>query len=145
MRKAFGLLALIVAAVVMLTTAYGSFVSNDTGYSDKDLSRLAQENNRDYFDNKLPKDMYVHWADIPRENKVEVIEGRTYYLRNPVEILIDRRSNVTGDQAALTLLHEECHVYAHTNGTLKSDDMHGKEFQVCMKNLALQGAMEGLW
>src|SRR5271170_6737059 len=104
MRKAIALLFAVIAGI-FFAAAYQPLAANVTGYSDEALSRLAQENNRDYFNNKLPKDMYVHWVIIPRENDHEVVEGRTYYTRNPVEILIDPRWNVTGDQAAMTLLH----------------------------------------
>lgn len=143
MRKATGL-------TIFLLTVGSIFVYRAFGqsYDNTALTKLAQEYNQEYFDGKLPKNMNVHWADIPREKteeKISIVSGRTYYDENPIEIQIDKKSNPTGSEAAMTLLHEECHVYTRINDTFDENKPHGRAFQTCMMNLALQGAFQGLW
>ena len=92
--------------------------------------------NEDYFFNRLPKNVEVHWSDLP------TAEGETIkHLDGSWSIIIDRATNPTSGEVGMTIAHETCHVA--TWG--QEESVHGSKFQNCMVNLATHGAFEGIW
>jgi SprT-like family len=116
-------------------------------HSDQSLQEYYTAANDAYFNNRLPQ-VTLHWTDIPRNEKGEFVLGQTlsYVGHDNFGIEIDTKTNVAGITAELSLLHEMCHVdnMIH-NGGVPLEDQHGKEFQTCMKTLALEGAFQKLW
>ena len=98
-----------------------------------------------YFDNKLPKDTVIQIHIIPSDDDTMYTIGQTTPLNNGQYIIeLDPRFNVNGNQDALTLDHEMCHIYLiQQNGD--GDRNHGARFQACMQRLAVEKAFNDLW
>jgi hypothetical protein len=98
-----------------------------------------------YFDNQLPKDTIIQIHVIPPDVNADFTIGETTALGNGQYIIqIDPRFNLSANQEAGTLLHEECHIYLmQQNGD--PDPKHKERFQSCMKNLAEGGAFYDVW
>jgi hypothetical protein len=66
----------------------------------------------------------VQWGDLREEHA----EGITYrYADDSFEIVIDRYTNTSEDEARDTLRHEACHVT-----TWGEEPAHGTRWQACM-------------
>src|SRR6266481_6001469 len=92
--------------------------------------------NESYFFNRLPKNVDIHWASLPKAMGETVKHDDGSWT-----ITIDRETNLTRGEVVLTIAHETCHI-----ATWGSEfDSHGPKFQNCMVNLAAHGAFEGLW
>jgi hypothetical protein len=101
--------------------------------------------NETYFDNKLPLDTKIEIHEIPPDVNSDYTVAQTTPLGNGQYLIeIDPRFNLIGDEEALSLDHEVCHVFLlqqNNNG----DTKHGARFQGCMKRLADEGAFQDLW
>jgi hypothetical protein len=108
--------------------------------SDNRVSLIRLQNwyvdaNRDYFDNTLPKNTEVVWADL---RSIDAM-GDTTCNPQGCRIRLDWHTNVAPVTAHETLDHEMCHV-----ATQGVDLMHGPEFQTCLRMLFNKGALDGL-
>jgi SprT-like family len=114
--------------------------------SNATLERWYKADNETYFDDKLPHNVSVKWADIPREKDGDVDMGDTAedVQHRAYAIRIDRMSNVTWGTTLMTLRHEECHA-AEDPYLVGDEDEHGPRFQSCMINLAKAGAFKDSW
>jgi len=101
--------------------------------------------NEVYFDDLLPKDTAIQIRVIPPDSVSEFTIGQTTPLGNGQYIIeLDPRFNLSGNQEALTLDHEMCHVYLFQK-TGDGDRDHGPRFQACMQRLAAEQAFNDLW
>ena len=102
------------------------------------LQTLYQQYNDDYFLGQLPKNANVQWADLGIIHDM----GESWVDETGrQQIRIDRKTNPVFRQAAMTLLHEQCHIK-----TLGQElDQHGIKWQACMVDFANHGAMHDLW
>ena len=100
-----------------------------------DLRWMYLDFNKKYFSNKLPKDMPVYFADLWCLGHT-VIHKQTF---RPQWIKICKRLRFSNKLAAMTLLHEMCHVE-----TPKYRG-HGPWFRKRMKQLARDGAFDPFW
>jgi hypothetical protein len=89
--------------------------------------------NKDFFGNKLPKDMIVFFKNAGDcLGFTQIIRGR------PLYIVLDRSIRTSNRTVAMTLLHEMVHV--------KHPDIgHGKTFHREMLRLAKAGAFKSWW
>jgi len=101
--------------------------------------------NATYFDDELPKDTLIQIHVIPPDRQAEFTIAETTPLGNGQYVIqLDPRFNLSGNQEALSLDHEICHVYLiQRDGD--GDNIHGSRFQSCMRNLAIKGAFDDLW
>src|SRR5208282_3307304 len=101
--------------------------------------------NEVYFDNKLPKDTAIQIHVIPPDATAAYTIGQTTPLGNGQYLIeLDPRFNLSGNQEALTLDHEMCHIYLDQK-TGDGDRNHGPRFQACMQRLAVEQAFADLW
>lgn len=99
-----------------------------------ELQALYTMFNKQWFGNRLPKDMVV------RYDKSNRWQGNTkYYCERPLYILINERLRWSDSQTALTLLHEMVHV------ELPYRFNHGPQFHKRMMQLARKGAFRLWW
>lgn len=102
-----------------------------------DLSKIYNDNNSDYFDNKLPRNIDVQWANLTDQNDI----GLSWISADGVShIRIDKKTNPVLRQARLTMFHEECHLK-----TGIEIEEHGPKWRACMFDLASRGAFDDLW
>ena len=101
--------------------------------------------NETYFDNKLPKDTQIEIHVIPPDSDAEYTIGQTTPLGDGHYLIeLDPRFNLSGNQEAMTLDHEMCHVYLDQRDG-DGDAKHGPRFQGCMQRLAIENAFNDLW
>lgn len=148
MKLKISLVVLVLGLFSIAGLAYTQQTQKEArAHSDQALQEYYTAANDAYFNNRLPQ-VTLHWSDIPRNEKGELVLGQTlsYVGHDNFGIEIDTKTNVAGITAELSLLHEMCHVdnMIH-NGGVPLVDQHGKEFQTCMKTLALEGAFQKLW
>lgn len=114
--------------------------------SDAALRANFEYFNEQWFDNKLPKDVLVHYSDLTVEKEMGVTD---LYANGAYVIRIDRKTNPIQKTADFTLLHEMCHVKIGMSSDLtigkQGLDTHGPLFQSCMLDLAGRGAFKDLW
>lgn len=101
--------------------------------------------NATYFSDKLPKDTAIEIHAIPPDSEAQYTIGQVTPLGNGEYIIeLDPRFNQSGNQEAMTIDHEMCHIYLdQQNGD--GDSNHGPRFQACMQRLAAQQAFNDLW
>lgn len=97
------------------------------------LQALYHQFNKQYFSNRLPKDMVAHYDAIWQMGVTK------YYRERPLYILLSHKLRWTECGSGMVLLHEMCHV------SLPYRVNHGKEFQKAMLKLARKGAFKDLW
>jgi hypothetical protein len=111
----------------------------DVPLTDQQLQSWYAGFNEEYFDDKLPKDTVIAWADLTARKYM----GSTVcdVLGKNCRIQIDQFTNKTPRTTRMTIAHETCHVA--TWGQDKID--HGMYFQNCMRQMANKGAFENIW
>jgi hypothetical protein len=151
MRKfpwVFAFVVLTLAPVAHRSKAYPTAAQVN---SNADLQRLYNSDNAAYFNNTLPQNVSVKWADLGHMKNGDAVMGDSAEdLQHRVQyIRIDRATNVTWGTVVLTMHHEECHAKVDPYLTPEeyNDDnlVHGDRFQNCMLDLAKAGAFKGAW
>ncbi|HTQ97235.1 MAG TPA: hypothetical protein VMH89_10545 [Candidatus Acidoferrum sp.] len=112
---------------------------------EEDLNREYAQNNKNFFDDRLPKDTLV----VLKKNLIgkngDKLLGSTLCIPNQTgmhcTIWLDPDMNPAEVTASLSLLHEQCHVRLWGN----PGDPHGASFQACMLSLALHDAFRDIW
>lgn len=94
-----------------------------------------------WFQNQLPKNTQVVWADLSDFGAM----GATVWVGDHFVIALDPFYNVADVTTKETLLHESCHVYVESTQDVPPGEEHGPAFQTCMLNLATEGALAHLW
>ena len=89
--------------------------------------------NKQWFSNRLPKDMVVYYEDIWQMGVT------CYHRERPLYIQLSKKLRWTEASTALVLLHEMVHV------SLPYRVNHGREFQKAMMKLAKRGALKPWW
>jgi hypothetical protein len=110
----------------------------DKTLSDECLDQWYKDANEEYFANRLPKRVTIHWGDLTQTESMGTV---IHYTNGTWAITIDRTTNQTQGEALLTGYHEMCHMVAKDFGL----DTHGPKFQSCMVHLAEAGAFKELW
>lgn len=145
------ILAAVLAAVIIFS---GNALRAQ--YATRSNTRIQQDYayyNESFFNNTLPKNTSVVWADIAKEEidtpagKIHVfIMGGTHkdQTTGAFTIKIDTKTNVTQVTSNTTLLHEMCHVKTWDRAVELGQDIHGPVFRACIVDLELQGAFTDL-
>jgi len=140
---------LVVVTVASLLFA-GHAVSAQKGapktYDSARLQATYAEYNESFFNNSLPKNTTVQWADIPMTADDHFLMGVTHenFENATFKIDIDTKSNITWVTADTTLLHEMCHVKTTKFAREHDQDLHGPAFKACIVDLEMQGAFTDL-
>lgn len=135
------LLTILLAFAYFWTTQHVSREKSDLGASC--VTRVSQEKllewyadaNKDYFDNALPKDTRIVWANLRADHAM----ADTSCNVDDCLIRMDAYVNISPATAHLSLFHEECHV-----ATRGADFDHGPEWHNCINMLFRKGALDGL-
>ena len=106
-----------------------------TSVSQARLQEWYQDANKDYFDDKLPHDTVIVWANL----RYKMAMADTDCNPQGCKIRLDPYVNIAPATAQLSEYHEMCHV-----ATQGVDLMHGPEFQKCIRMLFDKGALDGL-
>lgn len=104
----------------------------------RDLDRRYASNNSEFFDDKLPKDTVIDWAEHGSDNMATTSvlpDGRFHIAFNEKYCLADRTAH-------MVLLHEQCHVRTFSEITSDPRTEHGPRWRTCMLNLYQQGAFK---
>lgn len=110
-----------------------------------EANAIAQDvfdiHNVKYFEGKLPNAIirFKHLKGAFGETIIATID-----TPSPL-IYLDSESVADASTLGMTLLHEECHIFAHKAGDYVRGTDHGKTFNACMARLAAQGAMTEYW
>jgi hypothetical protein len=130
-------LALLGSAFSLVKVASGHTAARDQAQEQEIQKDYAFYNDL-FFDNKLPKNTLVTYANIPG------FMGLTFECgeQKKMCIVIDRASNSVSRVAKMTLLHEMIHVKLWN---VIDFDIHGTEFQNEMHRLANEHAFDELW
>lgn len=126
--------------LTLLGVAWYSDITHKPIISDGEPDTIAQlqgryqSYNEVFFHNSLPKDVYVSYEILPgRLAETQRNNGKFEIKLNPNYIRSQRH-------VAQALLHESCHIV-----TWDEVPLHGPQWQGCMLNLALHGAMADIW
>ena len=124
---------------------YSSFQFDTSAEEQQFVDTWYAAMNETYFDNKLPKDTRIEIHIIPPDREAKYTIGQTTPLGDGHYLIeLDPRFNLSGNQEALTLDHEMCHVYLEQRDG-DGDRNHGPRFQGCMQRLAIEHAFSDLW
>lgn len=112
---------------------------------EKELNIEYALNNKNSFDDRLPKDTKVVLKTNLFNKRDEKLMASTLCIPNTTgahcTIWVDPEMNPAEATASMTLYHEQCHI--RTWGA--PGDPHGASFQTCMMSLALHEAFRDLW
>ena len=105
------------------------------------LQRAYSRFNRLYFDNDLPKDAVIQWANLEGLDRWAqcIFCGKSARRFDRVYIEISEELRYCSRTALFSLLHEMSHLQPPCVVT------HGKEFDRRMLSLAKRGAFTGIW
>ena len=111
------------------------------------LKRLYNYYNKEFFDDKLPKDAELYYA--PKLDKVRSAKAQhrsmcavTYWYEDRPNAIVIRRTKTKSIRHIVSdLLHEMCHL-SKPNA---SCEVEHSEFQEEMKRLAKAGAFYNIW
>jgi hypothetical protein len=95
--------------------------------------------NKQYFGNRLPKDMPIYYTDIEDLGKTTLMQTAIKGVSRPLYIEISKRIRFSSRLSQQTVLHEMIHV-AHPNKR-----GHRGWFDKEMLKLMKRKAMNGLW
>jgi hypothetical protein len=107
-----------------------------TDVSRADLQNWYADANKDYFDDKLPHDTEIVWANL----RYKLAMGDTDCNPQGCKMRLDPYVNIAPATAQLTMYHELCHISMRDEAELD----HGPKFQACIKMLFDKGALKGL-
>lgn len=136
---------LLPSLIFMVVTGTAAIIIGTVDAGSPDVMMQAQLNqefqhlNDGYFDGALPRTA-VRFEPTPDKNCI----GETLYNAEGkrFEIYVNPKFNNDISIAKETVIHETCHVaeWGHDD-----EGDHGPSWQTCMKNLANEGAFEGIW
>jgi hypothetical protein len=116
------------------------------------LQGVYDEYNREYFDDNLPHNVAIMYAEDPTSTVDNPDIGDTecqldLVTHDPINctIYVSPYANVAQSVAVETVIHEMCHVATFKAGLTDGHGSHGKEWTACMMNVAKAGGMDGVW
>lgn len=108
-----------------------------------DLKKWFLLYNKQFFEDSLPRNTQVEWADLRGEGCVGMYTPGQPPL---IQICHRLRQLSSGSIAKYTLMHEMAHVKSDLRGVGWSRrGWHGEGFENEMLRLAVLGALKGLW
>jgi hypothetical protein len=108
--------------------------------TDKEVRRLFNNFNKEYFDNSLSKEMRIEFVRNPMVGK-DRVDG--YQLGEDIVLRESLRSHY--DSVVITLIHEMIHAdLPHYVGNRRMAGVHGTIFQAKVVQLFNAGIYDGL-
>lgn len=139
--------ALIVLAIVIYITCLVGLMlhrssnrKKDIGQDDRTLRQWYISYNDTLFQNELPADVDVEWADLSAYRAM----GMTFNDGKHYKIDIDDKYNPAETTRNETLIHEMCHIEVSYVEGDEIDD-HGPKWQGCMLRIAEHHGFDQIW
>ncbi len=107
--------------------------------SQADMDTAYREFNEVYFNNELPKDVVIDWAESKdMASTVRMADGRFHLAFN-------EKYNQASRAMRESMLHEQCHVRTWRSlSEMTAEEIltnqHGRRWRTCMLQLDIQGA-----
>jgi len=109
------------------------------------MRTMYRESNKNYFANKLPQNPKIIWVYGLKNDKGEALFAETFCDGEEGSLIctikLDAQNNAAPSTAVMSMYHEQCHIKLWG----KALQVHGHEFQSCMKDLANLDAFQDVW
>jgi predicted SprT family Zn-dependent metalloprotease len=134
------LVVLLASLYFIVVQRYGVPARAGQGVSQKVFDDTYRNFNEQYFNNRLPKDPIIDYAESgPNLATTDLLPSKQFH------IAFNEKYTQSERVVRQIMLHEQCHIKAWaSNGNWTLEDyqteFHGKKWRACMLQLDMQGA-----